>query len=384
MTPASLESLITALRHAGVAVGVTEILRLEQLFRGAPGLGPDPNERHRRLRAILRAVIVRGDRDGESFDRVFDAWLESAAATLVPTDAAGGENREISTSRGTPREEKIDQTATTPPPPRRRQDLLISTFILLLAVAIPVCREQPPAPDRPVGTETGPSVTRPPSDSPEELDPDQWRQRTTTVRVPTIHPVLPETRWNGWPQLALLLTAIGVGTWLFLGPGRRPWYPDPAPVPTRRGPYRTPLPPPSSRHPWLLGRRELEQLIWGVGRRLAQLPTRRLDLPATVRATVRAAGIPTPIFARTPRHREVWLWRDEAASDALIPRIVDDIAASLRSHGLPVELARYRGVPQRLVGEDGRPFAPKELEERRGEATVALLTDGRHRRRPTC
>jgi hypothetical protein len=47
------------------------------------------------------------------------------------------------------------------------------------------------------------------------------------------------------------------------------------------------------------------------------------------------------------------------------------------AHGLPVERAAFRGIPDRLVTAAGAVFAPREIDERRDVALVAVLTDGR-------
>jgi hypothetical protein len=54
------------------------------------------------------------------------------------------------------------------------------------------------------------------------------------------------------------------------------------------------------------------------------------------------------------------------------------VELSLRVHGLPVERAGFRGVPERLVvTAGGQAMAPAELDEHRDGALVAILTDGR-------
>jgi hypothetical protein len=127
----------------------------------------------------------------------------------------------------------------------------------------------------------------------------------------------------------------------------------------------------------LLDARQQEALVWGIGRFIADEPTRRLDMAATVKATAAGGGIPALRFERAVYQREVWLWVDETADDPALARLADEVETALMAHGLPVERAAFRGIPDRLVTAAGAVFAPREIDERRDVALVAVLTDGR-------
>ena len=195
--------------------------------------------------------------------------------------------------------------------------------------------------------------------------------------MPSFHVTPAEPVWQGWPPFALGLLALSTAAGLWLALLKRRWFPLPAPEPTRKGPPRVFLSPPVLAGPQLLEAREEEALVWGIGHFIAEEPTRRLDLPATVRATARAGGVPQLLFHQARYPREVWLWVDEAADDPALARLADEIEAALQAHGLPVERALFRGVPDRLVSASGQAFAPNEVDERRDAALVAILTDGR-------
>lgn len=122
---------------------------------------------------------------------------------------------------------------------------------------------------------------------------------------------------------------------------------------------------------------EQERLVWGIGRFVAERPTRRLDLPATVRATARGGGVPALRFEHAVRHREVWLWLDGAARDPRIEDLAAEVAQVLTQHGLHAERAWFRGIPDHLRTGEGQGFGPREVDERRDTALVAVLTDGR-------
>ncbi|MCB1809410.1 MAG: hypothetical protein KDJ99_30900, partial [Candidatus Competibacteraceae bacterium] len=129
--------------------------------------------------------------------------------------------------------------------------------------------------------------------------------------------------------------------------------------------------------PELLDARQQESLVWGIGRFVSEELTRRLDLAATVQATARQGGIPSLQFERAHYQREVWLWLDETADDRAIERLAQEIETVLQAYGLRVERAGFRGVPERLLTLEGNVFAPREIDERRELALVAILTDGR-------
>jgi hypothetical protein len=131
------------------------------------------------------------------------------------------------------------------------------------------------------------------------------------------------------------------------------------------------------KEPQFLDARQQEMLVWGIGHFIADEPTRHLDLAATVQATARAGGIPALHYEAAAYQHEVWLWVDDAAEDSAIARLADEVEATLEAHGLAVERALFRGMPERLLTATGAVVAPREVDERREAVLVAVLTDGR-------
>jgi hypothetical protein len=329
-----LDSLLRALRTAGLRVGISEVLRLQQVFANEPGLtgGEVPRER---LRSLLRAVLVKSPEDRGIFDRICDTWLDRAEDDL--------QMRQVR-----PRE------VLAQAPVRRgfrwarffRQASMASALTLLLLTVAKDTRVQKPV------------ITEPPAN-------------LATPPVVTARPWYFLLR----PEMGLAALAwLGAGgLWLL---GRR-LLPEPEPFARTDGPPRAfPLPVVSA-NTALLVPREQEGLAWGISRFVSEEPTRRLDLAATVRATALAGGLPEMRFHRTRFYREVWLWVDEDATDPALPQLAGEIETVLAAHGLPVERAAFRGIPYRLVTADGQAFAPNEIDERRDAALVAVLTDGR-------
>jgi hypothetical protein len=64
-------------------VGVAEIDRLRQVFALQPDLADgESGQTQRRLRAWLRALLVKSPQDRATFERVFDRWLARAEQDL--------------------------------------------------------------------------------------------------------------------------------------------------------------------------------------------------------------------------------------------------------------------------------------------------------------
>ncbi len=368
-----LEALLAALGEAGLRIGVTERLRLQQVFDLAPELGPNPEQTPKRLKSLLRALLVKRTQDRADFDRIFEAWLRHTDSLLQPTASPSDIDRRLhpEAAGAQPWQRRLRTLLCTPA-------YLIGAGILLLALLIGFMvifsQPEPPPPFEP--PETAVEVPDPDPD-PETTTPKDPRQRKFTSWVPQLTVVPTKPQWTGWPLLGCGLLALlsALGLWLSLG--RKSWLPQAELLPSRKGPPRIFLSPAHETFSALLNTRQQETLVWGIGRFVAEESTRQLDLPATVRATARGAGFTQLIFRQARYHREVWLWLDDAADDPTLPLINNEVETALSIHGLRVERALFRGIPDQLQTESGARFAPHEVEERRDLALVAILTDGR-------
>lgn len=368
---ARLESLYAALRGAGFAVGVAEIGRLHAVLQ----LQPEPLQAAAsgRFQSVLRAIVVKDRNRLADFNRALDDWLalqqpeeEPAAATALPRPPGAGRGRR---------------------PARQgwQQRLPIVLAFLALLPVLAWLRADRPA--EPAGASPEVVVVPPPPrplPPPERLTLEDLRRSSYIAHVPKLTVIPPQWRWGGWWESGLGLTALAATAGLAWAARRRRWLPDPESLPSRRGAPRI----------WLrqdlpgsvmLDPEEQQALVWGVDHFVGETPTRRLDLPATVRATARSGGIPVPCFHRARRQREVWLWLDESAEDPGLGRLAEEIARLLPAHGLSLETARFWGMPDLLHTADGGRIQPREIEERLDLALVVILTDGhelarRHRR----
>ncbi|HYN22730.1 MAG TPA: hypothetical protein VE078_17350 [Thermoanaerobaculia bacterium] len=350
-----LGSLLTALRHAGVRVGVAETARLHQVFSRVP-----EGDAFARLTNILQAVLAKDPENRERIGRVVGAWIECAEQDLE--GARVGPSREIQISRA--RGSK-----------RRLQPVW---HLAALAVVVAAGLLPGPAQHYLAFTPTTPGLDSSPwREEPGRLEDLVTPARTFRSEVPVLEVVMPQLVWMGWTPLALGAVAASTALGLWLALRHRRWLPQRAPLPERKGPPRIFLSPPESPEPRLLEARQQEALVWGIGRFTAEEPSPRVDLPASVRATARAGGLPQIRYQQARHFREVWLWVDDAADDPALARLADEIADVLRTHALPVERASFHGVPRLLTTSSGQFFAPGEIDELRGTALVAVLTDGR-------
>ncbi|ETX07973.1 MAG: hypothetical protein ETSY2_08120 [Candidatus Entotheonella gemina] len=335
-------------------------MRLHRVFDLQPAETLD-NRRH--LKAILRAVVVKSNDDQLIFDRVFESWLTYADQDIQRrTDPMPSETRRL-----------IPEPALPQNMPSRKWRWVVAAVLVLVIVSgfygFNRSTHTPPrdvvSPPKPVPDVQTAAVS--------DIPP---RERSFTYAVPRLEILPAEPQLNLIPLALCLLALLAAGvTWRILS--RRSWLPEPAAAPTRPGPPRVFLTPPSLPGPQFLDPRQQETLVWGIGKFVAEEPTRRLDVAATVRATAHSGGVAELHFERATYQREVWLWVDEMAMDAAVKRLVEEVESTLRAYGLPVQRAVFRGIPERLLTEEGAVVTPREWDEHRDDMLVAVLTDGR-------
>ncbi len=356
-----LQSLLRALREAGLRIGVVELARLKHVFDLAPQLDREPSTRQ--LKTMLRAILVKDEPGQASFDRVFDAWFEQADAALVPIP------------------QRRFETARSPQTDRRDMGWrALGAVILLILIVYGVFLLRSPMPkvapiDLPVSEETGQLKIQSPK--PEQSWIENLRQRKVKVRVPRIEHTPAILLWTGWFKLGLAFFSLLFAGALAWHLQRRRYLPEPEPPPQFKGAPRAFLQSLPQKNLVLLDRAQQDSLVWGIERYIAETPTRRLDVAQTVDRTARAGGLPELCFEYARFHRELWLWLDESASDTGLARLANEIEMTLSAYGLQVERAGFRGIPLQLMHADGELFAPREVDERRDFALVVILTDGR-------
>lgn len=254
---------------------------------------------------------------------------------------------------------------------RARRGVAIGGALALIALVVVLALWSKPAgrsdPDAAVGTDI---------ESPHGNDHARARD-TVTAYQPRIDVVEREGPPLNWPGYGMVALALGFGAWLLVRRGRGRWLPGtgrahqvPAPVAvagSARGPGGA----------LFLDANDEENLVWGVGRFVADEPSRDLDIDRTVHETAAAYGRPVLRYQAARYNREVWLWVDESMNSPVARHLARDLARTLRASGLPVTTSTFWGVPHQLRTTGEAVVTMDELDGQRDTAAVAILTDGR-------
>ena len=364
--PSQIDLLLAKLRAAGLRVGVAEEVRVYFLLSSQPDIGTD-------LPHTLTAVLAKSERERATVREVCESWATEAAAQLPDSAATPFLDRPISQLAG-------NQPLPSPRPTRWRKILRWLGMGLLLSAGMAGI------------TYAGWRYFHRPKTAADKPKPAVDDKKPTETTGPKLYltyrpvfDVLPPPRpLAGW--LWLLLLPGGVAAALALSRLRRNdlTLPEVLKTPLAKGPPRIFPSAPDSHSgvvPRLLDRQQAEAVVWGIGRFVSEDRTKTLDVPDSVRATVRAGGLPQLRFHSARHTREVWFWLDDSlADDSPLRRLATELSTALRRGGLHVEVALFSGLPDHLERQgpgEGSVFCPAEVEDRRAAALVCILTDGR-------
>lgn len=362
--PSQIDLLLAKLRAAGLRVGVAEEVRVYFLLSSQPDIGTD-------LPHTLTAVLAKSERERATVREVCERWATEAAPRIPDPATTPLGDRHIPQSAGNPPSRR---------PTRWRKTLRWMVVGLVMSAGMAGI------------TYAGWRYFKRPKIQTEKPKPTAEDKKPTETTGPklylTYRPVfemLPPPRpLSGW--LWLLLLPGGVAAALALSRLRRNdlTLPEVLKTPLAKGPPRI-LPSAPDSHsgvvPRLLDRQQAEAVVWGIGRFVSEDRTKTLDVPDSVRATVRAGGLPRLRFHPARHTREVWFWLDDSlADDSPLRRLATELSTALRRGGLHVEVALFSGLPDHLERQgpgEGSVFCPAEVEDRRAAALVCILTDGR-------
>ena len=356
----ALDALVLHLQASDLPIAVDTVLRLRVLFTQTD-LPEDPA----RVASMVAALVARQPTEFDAAKRATLAWLQSAPTPEGITTA------EVPTFEPPPAD-----AAKTAQGFGRAMSVVgaigLTAVMVWLALAseppVPSPRDAAIAADASVPDAAVPSA--PQTDAPKSKI--EFLETAPKLEI-MVQRALPTNRttWPFW-ALAFFGFATALYGWRRTRPPGQP-VPPPGPnVPPRRE-RRAP-----SRTPRFITGRDADTLAWGIDRYLSDEPTGRLDLKATVAATVAAAGAPKLEWAQAQRHRELWLWIDDAATRAHpeISQIVKEVQMALARVGLQPKVAHFWGVPDTLSYDD-TPLRVDQIEDMRASARVAVLTDGR-------
>ncbi len=189
-------------------------------------------------------------------------------------------------------------------------------------------------------------------------------------------PLADQDAWQRPTALAalLLLVIVAYGTWLWRW--RKPpedraraWHAD-RPRLFRPGMIgAAPVP--------RLEREILDRVANSLGYFQSELPGKRLDILASVRATAEAGGVPGMIFKRRRQVRRVLILEDTFAEARAFNPIAGELASGLARRGVPVVHGLFRGVPESFRTADGSLIHLEDLEDDRRGYLVLVFSDGK-------
>ncbi len=134
--------------------------------------------------------------------------------------------------------------------------------------------------------------------------------------------------------------------------------------------------------PWL-DETTLADLADSMGYFKSEQPSRILDVPASIRATVRDGGIPSCAFYTRTRLRTLLILEDADAEALEWNPLSRELAEGIERYGVPVRYGRFRGTPERFRSRDGHVHYLEDLEDQRHGILMLIFTDGKgfHARR---
>lgn len=345
ITPAAIDDFLLALRAEGFAVGVGECVRVHALIArlgpGHPACADWPS-----LGPWLAPIVCRRPSEQEAFTRVLATW-RAQHAPAVPDAATAAPPPPVAAAR------RLQRRLT------RARWLPVLLALALLAGLWLAARLPVPAP--------GASLAVAPAPPAVVAEPEHWLEKQM-FRL--------QRALAAPPERALL---IALGWALAIG------------LASRHARRRRAL----ARRFGVRGAAELARLGTAAGTRYLdtpalrqhlqalrlhqQQPTRRLDVPATLAATLRAGGRPVPVYDTRPLAPEYLLLAPLGGHRDLRADLADELDARLREEQVHVERYSYLSTPRWLrpvPATGGRELALDVLAARAAGSHLLLVDDG--------
>ncbi|MCP4288721.1 MAG: hypothetical protein GY792_30575, partial [Gammaproteobacteria bacterium] len=111
-------------------------------------------------------------------------------------------------------------------------------------------------------------------------------------------------------------------------------------------------------------------------------PGRKLNVAASIKATVRQGGIPTCDFYKRARIRTLLILEDANAEALDWNPVSKELDAGMRRYGVPVIYGQFHGSPEIFRTPDGHAYHLEDLEDQRRGILALLFTDGKSFFRP--
>lgn len=343
-----LGEFLDALRRHGFSVGLGHYARMVTLLDRL-----DQECQPEQLRTMLCPLFATNAEQQQRFYRVFDGWFPLFANPFDLPDV---------------REEPVGSPVRVPARESRRwwrMAILVAAMILLAVSGFWVARAR--APQRSTLPAAAPAL------------PDVPRNEPAPAPVIPAEPASAQRTWRDlaaepWVQglaVGLILIGFGVGEWrsyrrrrVVLERQRR-----------ERPPLAWPIRAESNANP-LAESGE----FYTTARRLRERQTgdrSRLDIPATISATIGAVGFPTFRFVLETRPPEYLVLIEQVSARDHQARLHRQLVASLTAEGVHTSVYFFRDDPRVCEPADGGPAAMiSELRRRHPSHRLLVLGDG--------
>ncbi|WP_256091553.1 formylglycine-generating enzyme family protein [Candidatus Thiosymbion oneisti] len=336
-----LPRLAVLLRGAGLPVGPDRWQNIYDLLLALNARGQLP-QRVADLEQLIAPLLCRSEQEQRQFGELFARW----ARDLEP-DLRGPEPGTAATT--------ADTDAPPQSPPLPRLGWWLSGLALLFLVLAGTLywyhiRSQapslPPSPDKPISSPLPLDDQLPPETKGLTLEPVPPR---TPPEQPTLDPVH-RARLEALGDLLLILPGCLALVWLLIR-----WLTWKTVLERRRGDPNDPL-----THIGLaahqddpLAAPDLQQTLKRLHTPVA-VPTRHLDLEATVDRTARHAGLLQPVRRARRRVPELVVLVEQHHVGDQMAGLAGELVDRLHAAGLDLYRYDYRDSPRRLIGHDGR------------------------------
>ncbi|MCP4287760.1 MAG: hypothetical protein GY792_25535, partial [Gammaproteobacteria bacterium] len=109
---------------------------------------------------------------------------------------------------------------------------------------------------------------------------------------------------------------------------------------------------------------------------------KRLNVRASIGATVRRGGIPDAVFYRRKQIRSLLILEDALAEPLVWNGLAPELAQGMAQRGVPVIYGRFSGSPQQFRMPDGSLCHLEDLEDQRRGYLLLIFSDGKSLFRP--
>ena len=372
-----LERLLTHIRLAGIAVGATELQRMQSVFSRTPVLSRP------QLCELFCVLLGNNEQQRHTIRRLYEQLIPFEA--FVKTDKKHSQTLVEQHAD----EIHVDQQTETTTESDDGQDksgkplnvlkfgiasLLVVGLLLLMVIAKSPSTETIESPEPIESTQTDTSTDQDPTATEQVTKYTPRLQKIIKLWIPTIsvttHPL---SHYLMAPVLLLFGSGIGF-FWLLHQAILRSRIRQPK-KPVVGADCQFYLPPvQDSLDYFLLNGDQRREMTWGVTHVLTDRPLTRLDIPRSVRETARS-GLPSVHFLPATQLQEIWLWQDQASENLDLSRLADEITNTLQHANLDVQRGYFHGFPDHVNDCQGSSVWSLQDPQPHNQPIVLILLD---------